>query len=212
MTDRSQFSIFVLAAFFACFGLIAPAAAQMAPGGLGSALGPIGGGGTQHLRRQPSQNIAPPALPGASGAGNISAGPVANPGADPTKLLFEAINHGDYAQASAAVRRGADVNARNALGETPIELAVELNRNQITFMLLSVHAEEGQPGAAPATSGPGGNIVPPSPKATQSAHRAEPLLHAVKAKPQVHAAPAAPASEDPGHPDPSAGFLGFGSN
>lgn len=205
MTDRLPFRALGLAALFAGFGFMSPAVAQMAgPGGLSSSLGPIGGTSNLHSRSQP-QEIAPPALPGASGAGNVSAGPVTDVNGDPTKLLFKAINHGDYVQARAAVGRGANLQARNALGETPIELSVELNRDRITFMLLSARAEE-----APSTSAvPSTNQTRPTLAANKRTARPQPKTMKHRVQP-AEAHPSYPAFNDPGRPDPKAGFLGFG--
>ncbi|ABQ29242.1 ankyrin repeat domain-containing protein [Acidiphilium multivorum] len=203
MTYRSQLHLAALAVLMAGLGFAAPAKAQMAGGGLAGGLGPIGG---VPQPRHESQSIAPPALPGASAAGNVSAGPVTDTGGDPTTLLFKAINHGDYAQARAAVSRGANLDARNALGETPIELSVELNRNRITFMLLSARAEE-HPMSVSVASAPVAAVPPTTSKG--SAHAKSPPFHKVEAKPAVRPLTI---SGDPGRPDPSAGFLGFGGS
>lgn len=188
--------------------LAAPADAQMAgPGNSMGVPGPINSTAGLHNPVE-EQQIAPPALPGASAAGNISAGPVNEAGEDPTALLFSAINHGDYAQARAAVSRGANLDARNALDETPIELAVELNRNNITFMLLSVRAEEGGGSGA---AGQGTEPLPPTksgPKAPRAMHFAASPRRVIPAS--TPSIPVAPASNQPGVPDPAAGFLGFG--
>lgn len=186
------------------------AEAQMAGPGAGSPMGAGGPMGGQGLHPpQEKQEVAPPALPGASGVGNISAGPVTTLNEDPTKLLFSAINHGDYNQARAAVSRGANLDARNALDETPIELAVELNRNNITFMLLSVRAEEG----------PGQRAAPQSVTASAVGHTRSaahaPIVFSSR-ETQLRQSPAravaAPIAGSPGVPDPSAGFLGFGGH
>lgn len=211
MTDRSINRILGSIVLLAGLGTAAPAMAQMAgPGGMAGGLGPIGGTSNLHARSEP-QEMAPRALPGASSAGNVSAGPVTDTTGDPTTLLFKAINHGDYAQARAAVGRGANLNAQNALGETPIELSVELNRDRITFMLLSARAEEApaqastQPAsAAPAHAGPAPKVVADKGARHVGASRQAPVRRAA-------AQSAYPAADDPGRPNPAAGFLGFGS-
>lgn len=144
-----------------------------------------------------AKEALPPALPGArSNAG--AAAPAARSASDmsPNDALFDAINRGDMAAVRDAVNRGADLNTHNVLGLTPAELSVDLGRNDITFLLLSMRGE---------TKG--------TPKATQPATAA--------AKPPVvkAAAPVAPAkvetprlyANDGGTPIPNAGFLGFGS-
>ncbi len=203
-------------ALLAGFALLQPAAAQMAGGGAGAGAGspmgmagPMGGGGL-HAPQAP-QEVAPPALPGASGVGNISAGPVTTTNEDPTKLLFSAINHGDYTQARAAVSRGANLNARNALDETPIELAVELNRNNITFMLLSVRAEEGPSGGGANGDNDTGQSTRTIAATTRpTIHRSQPAMtyHAQQTRVQPNAA----LPDQPGIPNPAAGFLGFGDH
>ncbi|HEX7389256.1 MAG TPA: ankyrin repeat domain-containing protein, partial [Acidiphilium sp.] len=129
------------------FALTGTAAAQMPQPGA-----PMGGPAVQP-KIEPQQ-VPPPALPGAAEAGDVSEGLIATAGEDPTKLLFSAINHGNYAEARVAVSRGANLDAVNALGETPIEMSVELNRNNITFMLLSTRQEEGPTGGTSVTALP----------------------------------------------------------
>src|SRR4051812_21472133 len=77
------------------------------------------------------QQAPPPALPGASS--NSAAAPANRPANDmePTDALFDAINRGDIGAARDAVSRGAELNGRNVLGMTPIELSVDLGRNDI---------------------------------------------------------------------------------
>jgi hypothetical protein len=208
MTRRTPVRIAATLVLAASLAALPAAHAQMTGAGAGSPLGMAGPMGSAGLHSpQEPQQIAPPALPGASGAGNISAGPVTTTDEDPTKLLFSAINHGDYTQARAAVSRGANLNARNALDETPIEMAVELNRNNITFMLLSVRAEEGaggQPpqGAAVATPVPAAHTPRPTPS------RRVMMYHTQQTRVQPDAALPA----QPGIPNPAAGFLGFGNH
>lgn len=159
------------------------------------------------------QAAPPPALPGAAGADQISASSVAIDNENPTKVLFSAINHGNYAEARAAVSRGADLRAKNALDETPIQLSVELGRNDITFMLLSVlHENRGVStganlpinAAARVTNSHGrtirGAARHPAPVAVQRAPR-EPAFTMTAPSPSNPAGVAAPAK----------GFLGFGN-
>lgn len=122
----------------------------------------------------------------------------------PTDQLFEAINEGEMEDVRAAVGAGADIGARNVLGLTPIDLAIDLGRNDVALYLLSLGRVRDRPlGAAP----------PPEP--------AEPRR---RAQPQPQAAPRAPAAPvsgqgivsvaplwrgDGGTPNPAVGFLGF---
>ena len=61
---------------------------------------------------------------------------------EPTEALFDAINRGDIATARDAISRGADLHGHNILGMTPLELSVDLGRNDISFMLLSMRAAD----------------------------------------------------------------------
>jgi len=124
----------------------------------------------------------------------------------PTDALFDAIDRGDIAAARDAINRGAELSGQNLLGMTPMELSIDLGRNNITFLLLSLRGTETQPNtgkthaAATKTAG------------AASTRRAE-------RRPAGHVREAtAPASPNPrlfagdgGQPVPSAGFLGFGS-
>jgi hypothetical protein len=56
----------------------------------------------------------------------------------PTEQLFDAINTGEIEDVRAAVAAGADVSARNLLGLTPVDLAIDLGRNDIALYLLSL--------------------------------------------------------------------------
>ena len=200
---------------FTALGLVlalgaGPALAQMQ---MGSSPGLTGGHAPQPQARTP--DIAPPALPGAGAAAPLATGPKMQQPAsgDPTAALFTAVNKGDYNGAQDALSRGADLNARDQFGETPLDLSISLNRNTITFLLLQTRNELGEqdgpagqswtlkgvPSAPAHKAKPQGRQVVPSPAAA----------HAVAPKPAPHpAVPAGAASK--GTPNPQAGFLGFG--
>jgi hypothetical protein len=177
----------------AAFGLLAtclagPAAAQMA----GTA-----GAGSPEAAPKPLPRVpdfAPAGVPGL-GAAPLATGPsVAKPTTgDPTVALFTAINNGDYNAAQDAVGRGADINAQNDLGETPLDLSIALNRTQITFLILGSRNETGD---TMQQAGP-----PPAP--AKSAHMLRASTRPVVMKPPV-------IGNATGTPDASAGFLGFG--
>ncbi len=176
----------------------APALAQMSPN-----PGLTGGNAPQPQARTP--DIAPPALPGAGSPAPLATGPKLQQPAsgDPTTALFAAINKGDYNAAQDALSRGADLNAHDQFGETPLDLSIALNRNTITFLLLQTRNELG------AQSGPVGqpwtlDAPVPAPK-PKPHHMAAP---AVEAGPRA-ATPMGVAN--PGTPNPQAGFLGFGA-
>jgi hypothetical protein len=151
-----------------------------------------------------SRSVAPPpALPGATSSPNLVI-PADKSVADlpPNEMLFDAISRGDVATARTAMSRGADLKARNVLGLTPIDMSVDLGRNDITFFLLSMRD---------AANGP-----PPA----KTAAKAQAATFKSAPPPRQAAAPAAPAPKpvnrqfvggDPGTPAPQAGFLGFGA-
>lgn len=143
-----------------------------------------------------------PALPGLAARrapAPIQADPAAN--LSPNAALFDAVNRGDLAAARDAVARGANLEARNALGLTPIDAAVDQGRNDIAFFLLSARdlSRGPVPSAAPASLGGPPPAARPEPRGTAAS------------------APAAPATprnarlwaNDGGSPRPEIGFLGF---
>lgn len=163
------------------------------------------------------QAPAPAAIPGAKA--RLPAAPATRAASDmqPTEALFDAINRGDIATARDALNRGADFNGVNVLGLTPMELSVDLGRNDISFLLLSMRGEDSGRGArasardnAPPTAPRG----PPPVKAAQAKHNpsSKPgVMQATRsATPQAAATPKLFAN-DGGTPLPNAGFLGFGS-
>jgi ankyrin repeat protein len=123
--------------------------------------------------------------------------------------MFDAINRGDIATVKDALSRGAQTDARNVLGMTPLELSVDLGRNDISFLLLSLRGDSPPPQrnagqqmsqkataaelkAAQATRQRGARVVPaPAPVAAKAV--STPKLFA----------------NDGGSPVPNAGFLGF---
>jgi hypothetical protein len=126
----------------------APAFAQMSMGGSPGGGGGAPGGANTPEPVAPTHDIAPPALPGAGAPAPLATGPVVQKPsiADPTQALFAAVNNGDYNAAQDALSRGADLNAQNALGETPLDLSIALNRSTITFLLLATRNETGSTG------------------------------------------------------------------
>lgn len=173
-----------------------PAAAQLAPGG-GAAAAPLFQGG--HPKGSGAKP-PPAALPGARGGKALAPAAADVAAMNPTQALFDAINRDDQAQARDALGRGADLRARDALGMTPLQLSIDLGRNDITFLLLSMrHAEASGPAAAAQTG---------------AATRPAALLAPARPMPRRRAAPkpvaAAPVvAAGGGAPVPGAGFLGF---
>lgn len=183
--------------------------------------GPIGT--TGHAGRMPNARQKPPepaaeAIPGAKP--REAAAPATKPAGDmqPTDALFDSINRGDIASARDALNRGADLNGVNILGMTPMELSIDLGRNDISFLLLSMRGEDSGRGSRAV----GRDTSPPSPpEKTANAARPPAPGKRVPGKPaQAAANTIIPAksvatpklfANDGGTPLPSAGFLGFGS-
>lgn len=126
----------------------------------------------------------------------------------PNDALFDAINRGDIADARDAVTRGAELNATNILGLTPIDLSVDLSRNDITMFLLSLRGAD-KSSRMVATSAP--NKPGKSVRAVASRPAPAPRF-AAAAKPVPVDPPVRRqmVSADPGTPAPQVGFLGFG--
>jgi hypothetical protein len=189
--------------------------------GWGQGLG--GMGGADPGRRSPTPSVepdkpappAPDAVPGAKA--RAPAAPSTHSPTDlrPTDALFDAINRGDIASARDALNRGADMDGVNVLGMTPMELSVDLGRNDISFLLLSMRGEDSSRGSRAvgrdvAGEAPGAKgVVPPktakvksaAPTKTSKAKDTSVVSRSV-AKPKLFA-------NDGGAPLPSVGFLGF---
>nr|WP_294511283.1 hypothetical protein [uncultured Rhodopila sp.] len=161
---------------------------------------------TQGAAEKPPE-AAPDVLPGARA--RAPAAPASRPTADmpPTEALFDAINRGDIGSARDALTRGADLDGVNVLGMTPMELSVDLGRNDISFLLLSMRGEDAGRGSRA--------MAHKTPDATPS----KKLAREAKPKPGIARGPAPVAvkpiatpklfANDGGTPLPSAGFLGF---
>ncbi|MDI2112402.1 hypothetical protein [Commensalibacter nepenthis] len=130
----------------------------------------------------------------------------ANPGEkdkNPTQLLFDAINTGNLRQAQEALSRGADMHASNVLGQTPLEMSVDLNRDRITFLLLSMRGYNNSPQQLASVSTETSGVTIKDGKARMS----------VKGKNKrgtINASNgSAYNSQNNGTPKPEIGFLGF---
>ncbi|WP_298215635.1 ankyrin repeat domain-containing protein [Acidocella sp.] len=197
---------FFLLPLVALAAMAVPAQAQIPMGG-----GMGGPGGAPAPQPKPNQpNIAPTGLPGVGAAPGPATVQKQRPiGGDPTQELFAAITKNDYASAQDAVSRGADLGAKDQFGETPLDLSIALNRNNITFLLLGTRNElamqdgggtMGAPWTLNGADGAPGKAKPGKP-------RPNPAIQPARA-PAL--APRYPAG-DTGTPDPQAGFLGFGA-
>lgn len=176
--------------------LASPAWAQF--GGGNSGAGSIATG--RGVKTAPAPTPAQPAaLPGLRPNGGPA--PITRPPSEmgPTEALFDAVNRSDMAAARDATARGADLNARNVLGLTALELAVDIGQNDIAFLLLSLRDAEPAPRpngkAAPRTA-----AAKPAPAIQRAAAPARTV-----SAPQQRQGPS-----DGGAAVPNAGFLGFG--
>jgi ankyrin repeat protein len=185
----------------ASLGLVLVAAA---PNAQAQRFNSIGSG----ARPEQAPKVAPPpALPGAQSSSNAAPASKAPTDMEPNDALFDAINRGDLATARDAVSRGADLSATNVLGMTPLELSVDLGRNDISFMLMSMREGDRGGQGAPATKVSAAAQAKPTKqvqvkaKAVKVAKTAEPVPTQT---PRLFAG-------DGGTPNPNAGFLGFDS-
>jgi hypothetical protein len=161
----------------------------------------LGGGGMgSHAPQQQEKPPEPPpaAVPGSRVGQEVVAPPDRSAGdLQPNDALFDSINRGDLAAARDAVNRGADLNARNVLGMTPLDLSIDLGRNNISFLLLSLRPSPAGNDLAAAT-------VPPGPPKIQHTER-----HQQQQRTPAGRRTTRFASGDGGTPIPTAGFLGF---
>jgi hypothetical protein len=218
-TPSRLISLLSLTAGLALFAGIDTVRAQVANGDIptvpqvgnpSSRTGPIGVGPGPQVKPPQAE---PPALPGAASHGDRVAPSTGTIITDPNAALFDAINRGDIASAHDALDRGADLEAHNVLDMTPLDLSVDLGRNDITFLLLSLRNGDSPPGnRAPtgsAQAAPGSKLVPTG--TTPAAARTRAAARTPPASPAKPVAPATPRlfAGDGGTPNPTAGFLGF---
>lgn len=184
---------------------VTPGLAQFSGGGAND----LGSASRRTLRGPAASKAepAPPVLPGTKAPADPAAASQAPSDMSPTDALFDAINRGDLAAARDAVNRGANLDGRNLLGLTPLELSVDLGRNEISFLLLSMRPEDvtlNRDGrqAAQRNQGQTEALVP------RRAGRARMTAVPVSAEAPIPATPRLHAG-DGGTPVPGAGFLGF---
>jgi hypothetical protein len=142
--------------------------------------------------KEDAAKAPPPAIPGAISSGTPAPPLKSAAEMSPNDALFDAINRGDAGGARDAMNRGAQLDAHNVLGQTPLDAAIEANRNDITFMLLSLRGSTL------------GAVL--RPHATLASATMPAGHHAAKKTIVAHLAPR-PA--DPGTPNPAVGFNGF---
>ncbi|MGI4745468.1 MAG: hypothetical protein ACRYGI_11840 [Janthinobacterium lividum] len=198
------------------------AMAQFSAGGGGGGGGAPGGGGGADSDREAADQQAqaaakeaarlaapPPAIPGAVTDEATATSGHASADMEPTAALFDAINRGDMTASKEALGRGADLNGKNVLGQSPLEMSIDLNRNDITFVLLSMrNTENGAPVASIQTAsvseaGSGDGTVDHAGNAhLKIKGNRNRLAAGSSSKPLRYAA-------DGGAPKPEIGFLGF---
>ena len=181
------------------------AAPSLAHAQMFNQIGNSGGIGSKPAA-PPSKVAPPPALPGAASTGSAAPASRAPNDMEPTDALFDAINRGDIGVARDAISRGADLHGQNILGMTPLELSIDLGRNDISFLLLSMRGGDdgrsrtGQAVAAKQSPTKQAKQVPPRPAARVAAAAAPAPTQTARLY-----------SGDGGAPNPNAGFLGFDS-
>lgn len=150
--------------------------------------------------------VPPSALPGAR-LSEPGAAPAERPAAEmsPTEALFDAVNRGDVPAARDALSRGADIEQPNVLGLSPLDLAVDLGRNDMTFLLLSMRGAASGARSALAPVPPVTRTAVAAPKPTPA-----PVRATVERAPVVEQRRPARLAGNAGTPVPQAGFLGFG--
>jgi hypothetical protein len=132
----------------------------------------------------------PAAIPGAVPDPDAAVIPADKVAAEmsPNDALFDAITRGDLAAAKDAVNRGAQLDAKNVLGQTPTDAAIDLSRNDITFLLLSLR----------------GSVSSTRPTQQAAAARPGKVVKVSGKKPTRAANPS-----DRGTPNAAVGFSGF---
>jgi hypothetical protein len=185
--------------------------------------GPVGSMGKRRVPDNEKPPEPPPdAIPGAKPRGAAVPAYRSSGDMQPTDALFDAINRGDIASARDALNRGADLNGVNILGMTPMELSVDLGRNDISFLLLSMRGEDSGRGSRAigrdAASGTPANNIAQAGKPAATG-KSGPSKGGPGRADQAVTSPNTPRpvatpklfANDGGTPVPSAGFLGFDS-
>jgi hypothetical protein len=190
------------------------ASAQLMPGGPPGA-GTAGMPRPEDKARQDAKDAPvalPDAIPGAKARQPAAPATRAVIDMNPTDALFDAIDRGDIASARDALNRGADLNGINVLGMTPMELSVDLGRNDISFLLLSMRGDDPGRGSRASSRSKQPPILAGTPAGGKKSAAAGKAATA-PAKVAAEKPTALPKlwSNDGGAPQPNAGFLGFGS-
>jgi hypothetical protein len=207
------------------FGLLMPIAAAKAQLIAGQGLGGAAAGAGPMFKPKGGTPTppAPTALPGAqTDPSRVAPADKSIHDTPPNEALFDGINRGDIATVRDAISRGADLDAQSVLGQSPLELSIDLGRNDITFLLLSLRGA----GDTTRTAKPPAQLdaqTTAKGRKAAAADRAE-----ARAKTRAHLTTTGVAAREPvsapirstqefasgngGTPNPAAGFLGFGGN
>ncbi len=203
--------------------LLLPVLAVPAFGQSGPSASPTSSFAPKSAGQAPKKEAAPPpAVPGAR-AEPTAVAPAERNAADlpPTEALFDAINRGDLPTARDAINRGADLNGTNVLGLTPLELAVDLGRNEISFVLLTLRGGNGYatahaPASPPQQTRAERQVAARAARNGARGGRTDDFTgttggEAVAARPPANPVPQAARlfAGQGGTPIPQAGFLGF---
>ncbi len=187
--------------------LASPPAAFAQMGGNGTPLG--SGGHSAAGKSEPDAPALPPpdSVPGARARQPVAPATRSTGDMSPNEALFDAINRGDIAAARDSLNRGAELDAVNILGMTPLDLSVDLGRNDISFLLLSmredaVASNQQATGHDRVASAKSRQTAKPAPKAVAAAR--VPVQSKPVVSPKLFA-------NDGGTPLPAVGFLGFDS-
>ncbi len=179
--------------------MTARAHAQLSMGG---GQGGGGGGGAAADDDDKKKPAPPSSIPGAVAIAPVVPASKNAEALDPNAALFDAIDRGDIGAAREALGRGADLNAHNVLGQRPIDLSIDLSRNDITFLLLSMRSQNGDQAPATDEAADTAEADPDQPPSKTAQ---------VAASTPVGAQFASTSRAGGGTPQPSAGFLGFGA-
>jgi hypothetical protein len=104
---------------------------------------------------------APPAPGATAGQGRLGAL------APPTEMLFDGIAIGSMEAVRDAISRGANLNARNVLGQRPVDLAIDVGRSDMAFLLLSMMRAGQAPAAAALPAQPAPRAAPAPRRGTE---------------------------------------------
>ncbi len=195
------------------FGIlgITPGFAQI--GGLDNP-GSLGPATKQNLRalNQPTKSEpTPPSLPGTKAPGEAAEPSTSAASMTPTEALFDAINRGDAPAARDAINRGADLRGLNVLGLTPLELSVDLGRNDISFLLLSMRDGDASSRSTTRTGADSGqaDAILRAGTAPRAASRSRVTTASAEMDEEPVTGGSRGYSGNGGTPIPAAGFLGF---